>query len=62
MSRMMVLNDGETCTDMEGSFVVDFDNDDDANEFADFGNSRFILQATTETVEVPVFKAVRRDE
>lgn len=60
--RMMVLNDGETCTEIDGTFVVDFDSDEDANEFADYGNSRFNLQATTDTAEVPVYKAIRRDK
>lgn len=58
--RLMVLNDEETCTNVEGCAVVEFENDRDADDFADFGTNEFELQNTGLTAEVPIMKAVRR--
>lgn len=58
--QLLVLNDEETCTEIDGCFAVDFDNEEDAVEFADTGMSRFHLSRTTETVSVPLYKAVRK--
>ena len=58
--QMLVLNDEETCTEVEGSFAVQFENDEDAQEFAESGMNRFHLSRTTETITVPLYKAVRK--
>lgn len=56
MVRMMVLDDEETCSLLEGSFVAEFDNEEDAQDFADGTIISFVK--TDKTVEVPVYKAV----
>lgn len=56
--RLMVLNDESTCTGIEGCAVVEFDTEDDADAFADYGTDQFDLISTGLTAEVPVVKAV----
>lgn len=58
--RMMVLEDDETCGGLEGSTVIEFDNEMDADHFADYGSDDFELVDTTEMVSVPVVKAMRK--
>lgn len=58
--RLMVLNDEETCTNVEGCAVVEFEDDEQADAFAELGPSAFELQNTGFTAEVPIVKAIRR--
>lgn len=58
--QMLVLNDEETCTEVEGSFAIEFDNTEDAQEFSETGYNKFHLSRTDETVTVPLYKAVRK--
>lgn len=59
--RLMVLNDEETCTSIEGCAVVEFENDDEADAFADFGPSDFVLRPTGLSTEVPIYKAMKKE-
>lgn len=58
--RLMVLNDEETCTSVEGCAVVEFENDTEADNFAEVGPDAFDLRSTGLTAEVPILKAVRK--
>lgn len=58
--QMLVLNDEETCTAVEGSFAVQFENHEDAQDFSDYGMNRFHLHSTGETITVPLYTAVRK--
>lgn len=60
--RMMVLNDKETCTSFEGCAVVEFDNDEDSDLFAEQGRTPFDMLYTGLTTEVPVLKAKRKKD
>lgn len=51
----MVLEDGETCAIAEGSKIVEFDNNQQADAFAD--GYDFDLEETNEAVEIPVYRA-----
>lgn len=59
--RMMVLEDGETCADVKGSQVIEFASSEDADAFAD-DTSDFNFIEMGEVVEVPVVRAIRKEE
>lgn len=58
--QLLVLNDEETCTSVDGSFAIQFDSTEDAEAFADYGMNGFHLHRTDETITVPLYSAVRK--
>lgn len=60
--RLMVLNNQHHASEVEGCVVVEFDEGYGPDDFHDTNDLDFDFERTGETVEVPVVRAVIKDD
>lgn len=60
--RLMVLNNQHHASEVEGCVVVEFDEGYSAEDFDDTNDLDFDFERTDQTVEVPVVRAVVKDD